>query len=107
MITAVIDESAAAGEVRMDADTLVVMHELRDFMFERVYLGEDNLVQKERAIGIIRRLVDHHLEHPDDVPQSYRDNAADPVTQVVDYVSGMTDRFALATHERLFGAAAL
>ena len=103
MITAVIDESAAAGEVRMDADTLGVMHELRDFMFERVYLGEENLIQKERAIGIIRRLVDHHLDHPDDVPRSYRDNAADRVTQVVDYVAGMTDRFALATHERLFG----
>ena len=106
MITAVIDESAEAGEVRMDADTLAVMHELRDFMFERVYLGEENLIQKERAIGIIRRLVDHHLENAADVPESYRDNAADPVTQVVDYVSGMTDRFALATHERLFGGGA-
>jgi dGTPase len=35
---------------------------------------------------------------------TYRDTEADPVTQVVDYVSGMTDRFALAMHDRLFDA---
>ena len=34
----------------------------------------------------------------------YRDTEADAVTQVVDYVSGMTDRFALAMHDRLFDA---
>ena len=53
---------------------------------------------------MIRRLVDHHLEHPEQIPQSYRDPDADVLTQVVDYVSGMTDRFALATHDRLFDA---
>ena len=60
--------------------------------------------QKHVAIGVIRRLVDHHLAHPGLIPASYRDTEADPVTQVVDYVSGMTDRFALAMHDRLFDA---
>ena len=39
MIDAVIEHSLRAGEVRMDAETLAVMNELRDFMFERVYLA--------------------------------------------------------------------
>ena len=47
---------------------------------------------------------DHHLAHPDLIPASYRDTEADEVTQVVDYVSGMTDRFALNMHDRLFDA---
>ena len=47
--------------------------------------------------------MDWHLDHPDQVPDSYRDPAADRVTQVADYVAGMTDRFAQRTHERLFG----
>jgi dGTPase len=80
------------------------MHELRAFMFERVYASETAAGQKHVAIDVIRRLVDHHLAHPELIPASYRDTSADPVTQVVDYVSGMTDRYALATHDRLFDA---
>jgi len=103
MINAVIDSSLEAGEVRMDDATLEVMHELRDFMFERVYLSEGQRRHSLAAIDVIRRLVDHHLRHPDLIPASYRDTGADEVTQVVDYVAGMTDRYALSVHERLFG----
>ena len=102
MISSVIEESARVGAIRMAADLLDVMHELREFMFERVYLAEENLVHKESCIGVLRRLVDHHLAHPEELPSSYRDNDAALITQVVDYVTGMTDRFALATHDRLF-----
>jgi dGTPase len=103
MISAVIDESLRSGEVRMDAPTLEVMHELRDFMFEHVYLSQSQQLHTRSAVAVIRRLVDYHLEHPDSIAGSYRDTDADPITQVVDYVAGMTDRYALQAHERLFG----
>jgi dGTPase len=102
MIEAVIDASVEAGEVRMDDETLAVMHDLRDFMFERVYQSPAQLREQRKAIEVIRRLVEHHLEHPDEMPASYREHEAPLVVQVVDYVAGMTDRFALATHDRLF-----
>ena len=106
MIEAVVDGSLApdntAGAVVMRPDALEAMHELRTFMFARVYESDTAAGQKHIAIDVIRRLVDHHLAHPELLPASYRDTAADPVTQVVDYVTGMTDRFALATHDRLF-----
>jgi dGTPase len=104
LITAVIDESLRSGEVRMDDETLGLMHELRDFMFERVYLRPEQAAQQQGAIDLLRRLMDHHLAHPDDVPASFRQTDADLVTQVGDYVSGMTDRFAEAAGVRLFGA---
>jgi dGTPase len=103
MINAVIDESMAAGELRMDEPTLEVMNGLRDYMFERVYLSDAQRRHSRAAVDLIRRLVDHHLEHPDQIPRSYRDTGADEVTQVVDYVAGMTDRFASLVHDRLFG----
>ena len=106
MIAAVVEGSLSAGNeaggVVMAPDALEAMHELRTFMFERVYESPTAVGQKGVAIDVIRRLVDHHLAHPELIPASYRDTAADPVTQVVDYVSGMTDRFALAMHDRLF-----
>ena len=106
MIGAVIEGSLAAGSgsVVMAADALEAMHELRAFMFERVYESPTAAGQKDVAIAVIRRLAEHHLAHPELIPASYRDADADPVTQVVDYVSGMTDRFALAMHDRFFDA---
>jgi dGTPase len=103
MIDAVIEGSLASGEVRMDEDVLADMNELRDFMFERVYLAPAQRAHQAAAIDVIRRLMDHHLSHAQDIPASYRDNDADRVTQATDYIAGMTDRFALRTHERLYG----
>jgi dGTPase len=106
MIEAVVDGSLSAvntaGGVVMAPDALEAMQELRVFMFERVYESDTAAGQKNVAIDVIRRLVDHHLAHPELIPASYRDTEADAVTQVVDYVTGMTDRFALAAHDRLF-----
>jgi dGTPase len=106
MIGAVVEGSLApgntAGAVVMAPDALEAFHELRAFMFERVYESETAAGQKHVAVDVIRRLVDHHLAHPELIPATYRDADADPVTQVVDHVSGMTDRFALALHDRLF-----
>jgi dGTPase len=103
MIDAVIDNSLAVGQVRMAAQTLEVMNDLRDFMFERVYFAPALVHEQRVAIGLIRDLVDHHLAHPDQIPASYREDDAPLVTQVADYVAGMTDRFALAVHERSTG----
>ena len=80
------------------------MNELRDFMFARVYLSAAQRERTAEAIDLLRRLMDWHLDHPDQLPDSYRDQPADRVTQVADYVAGMTDRFAQRTHVRLFGA---
>jgi dGTPase len=73
-------------------------------MFERVYMAPQQVEHQGGAIVIIRDLVDYHLRHPDRLPPSFRENDADLVTQVADYVAGMTDRFAEATHDRLFGS---
>jgi len=56
---------------------------LRAFMFERVYLGPQAEPEHVRAREVVRRIFDHLVER------------GDPVDEVVDYVAGMTDRFAL------------
>ncbi|MEO8251789.1 MAG: HD domain-containing protein [Chloroflexota bacterium] len=101
MIEAVLEDSLRVGEVRMDEETLAVMNDLREFMFERVYLAPSLLREQRAAISILRDLVDLHLEHPDEIPATYREVDAPLITQVADYVAGMTDRFALAVHDRL------
>ncbi|HWB88504.1 MAG TPA: HD domain-containing protein [Acidimicrobiia bacterium] len=102
MITAVIETSHRLGVVAMDDEHLDVMGELRDFMFERVYLSPESEVQKEKAVMVIQDLVGYYQGHPDEVPDTYTVPDADPLTRAVDYVAGMTDRYALRNHDRLF-----
>lgn len=103
MIESVVEESLDVGTVTMAADELEVMHELRDFMFERVYLRPEAADQRDHAIAVIRGLVDHYIAHPGTVPDTYRHPDSDPVTAAIDYVSGMTDRFAVREWEARSG----
>jgi dGTPase len=102
MIRAVVDESLQRGAIVMDEGSLEVMNELRDFMFRNVYLRAGTDSQRRRAMGIVRDLVHYFVNHADEIPDSYRHNEADTLTQVIDYVAGMTDRYAIGTHDDLY-----
>lgn len=101
MIDAVVSNSVKGDAVTMGGHDLAVMSEFRDFMFERVYFSDHHLEHKAEAITIIRDLVDLHHAKPDLMPVTYRDHGTDALRQAIDYVAGMTDRFATSTHARL------
>ncbi|MDH3743747.1 MAG: HD domain-containing protein [Acidobacteriota bacterium] len=102
MIHAVIDESLERGEVAMRPEILEAMHGFRDFMFRRVYLRPESRRQAEKAVRVLRDLVDHYLENPEHMPESYRRPGEPLVNQVLDVVAGMTDRYALRAHDQAF-----
>jgi len=102
MIVAVITASMERDEIAMDEHTLAAMLELRDFMFERVYLRADVEPQRRRAREIVRNLVEYYVAHPAEIPDTYRHDDAETLTQVVDFVAGMTDRYAISRHDELF-----
>jgi dGTPase len=102
MIHAVIDESLAAGAVTMRPKVLQTMHAYRDFMFREVYLRPEARRQAEQAVRILRDLVDYFLDHPDEMPESYRQREEELVSQVIDVVAGMTDRYAMRVHDQIF-----
>ncbi len=76
------------------------MLRLRKFMFDRVYLGPDARSEHERVIRTLSALVDHYLEHPEEIPTN-GDPASGELQPVVDYVAGMTDRFCIKTFRRI------
>ena len=102
MIRAVIDHTVATGSVGMDAATMTIMHELRQFMFDNVYLRPEAEEQKQRAITVISNLIDYFMHHPNEVPDGTTVEGSDPVAAAIDFVAGMTDRYAIQTHDRLF-----
>jgi dGTPase len=102
LVTSVIEASHQSGEVTMGADHIEVMAELREFMFQRVYLSPESESQKQKAVTVIQDLVTYFWEHPTEVPDSATVPDAPDLDRAVDYVAGMTDRFALHTHDRLY-----
>ena len=99
MIDAVAGHTRSSGEVSMQPDALEAMNEIRAFMFARVYLRPETARQREHVFGVVTSLVEHFAAHPEHVPPSYRQDDADDLTRAIDYVAGMTDRYALDVHD--------
>jgi len=84
-----VETSAREGDIRQTEEVGNAMLALRSFMFEQVYLAEGARVEHTRARATVRRIFEHLVER------------GDPVDDVIDYVAGMTDRFALSYAESL------
>jgi dGTPase len=84
-----VETSEAAGDIRQSEEVGEAMLSLRSFMFERVYLGPHVEAEHRRAREVVRRIFE------------YLTAEGEPVEDVVEYVAGMTDRFALTFAEQL------
>ena len=78
-----VESSEAAGEIVQSEAVGGAMLALRAFMFERVYLGPHARLEQERARTAVHRIFDHLVA------------GGDEPEQIVDFIAGMTDRFAL------------
>jgi dGTPase len=79
-----VESSAPADDIVQSEEIGGAMLSLRSFMFERVYLGPVTRPEHERAHDTIRRIVEHLRAQGEE-----RD-------EIVEFVAGMTDRFALS-----------
>jgi dGTPase len=84
-----VESSDAAGDIVQGDEVGAAMLSLRGFMFEHVYLGPEAKVEHERADETIARI----YRHLTGLGQASDD--------VVEFIAGMTDRFALSYAERL------
>jgi dGTPase len=82
---------------------------LQGYLSQRVYRHERVMKVMEGAEAIVRDLVEYYMRRPEDLPAAWRaagEKGEESVRAgvVTDYVAGMTDRYALAEHRRLFDA---
>jgi dGTPase len=102
LVNDIVEATAEGPEARMSEPVLAALDQLRQFMFDRVYLRSEAAAEQEKAVGVISALVKHYLEHPDEIPEEYARAPGELADRVADYIAGMTDRYALRTYERLF-----
>ena len=89
--------------VCMSNEVMAATNELRNFMFERVY-GWSNKVIQERAERMLTQMFEYFMNNVDKLPKQYLQLLEkDGKERVVcDYLSGMTDRYAVTVFESIF-----
>jgi dGTPase len=93
-----VEHSDRAGDIVQSEEVGGAMSRLRDFMFERVYLGQVARREQTRVARVINTVFDHFIENPGLIDDG---SDADPVTRVTDYLAGMTDRFCIKVFEQI------
>lgn len=93
--------TSSAPRLAMGSEVARVVNDLREFMFQNVYLPEGYSAEGKHAREIVEFLYDRFLRNPSEIPDHYfaRGESTDRVA--ADYIAGMTDQFALLTAEGL------
>ena len=97
LVTDIIASSAGRNEIVQSAACRDAMHELREFMFEYVYRNPVAKGEEGKAQDMLRRLFEYYRADPDKLPPEFQEIRMEesPERAVCDYISGMTDKFAV------------
>jgi len=98
---------APSGVVGFSAAIAEAERVVKGFLETRMYRHARVKRVMNDAAGVVRDLFARYSAHPDDLPAEWREGLADLdkpacARRIADFIAGMTDRYALAEHARLF-----
>ncbi|MCI8635284.1 MAG: deoxyguanosinetriphosphate triphosphohydrolase [Eubacterium sp.] len=105
LIHDIIINSMDRDDICMSKDVETAMYKLRRFMFESVYQNPIAKSEDEKAKGVLEQLYRHYMAHLELMPAAYLSmlDAGETKERVVcDYISGMTDQYAVAKFSEYF-----
>jgi len=104
MVFDIISQSLESPHLKMTDHIHTATLQLRDFLFERVYLDPLTLGEMEKASRILKELFAYFIHHLSEIPEEILrvNTGSDDKRAVCDFLAGMTDRYAMMTFERLF-----
>lgn len=91
-------------DIRMEDSLWQDTLELRGFLFKNVYYNPAAKGEESRAEAMLLTMYDYFQENPDEMPAEFRLTALEEgiPRAVADYISGMTDRYAISLYKDLF-----
>jgi len=104
-----VEHSERAGAIVQGQAAGEAMAQLREFMFEHVYLGPAVRAEHERIAGVVRRLFEHYVEHPQALPAGVLSSGEHSTSAVASALTGSlsssssssSDRAAVPSGEQL------
>jgi len=96
-----VETSDVAGDIAQGTEAGAAMDALRNFMFERVYLGAAARREHVKIERVVQTLFDYYADDPMRLPDGGGVPGADTAQRVTDYLAGMTDRYCIRAFEAL------
>ena len=102
LVTSIVENSGE--DIGMDAPAAAMFERLHAFMFEAVYRNPVAKSEESKVDGLIRRMFEYFVGHPERLPEEYRGicESEGAPRAVCDYIAGMTDNYALEVYHELF-----
>ena len=101
----IVTQSKGTNDVRMSEEVERAMRDLRSFMFDKVYSNPIAKGEEEKAVSLVKTLYEYYMNHTYELPKFFVELGlrGEPREQVVcDYISSMTDRFAISLYNELY-----
>ena len=105
-VHSIIENSRDKDEITMAPDIREGLWDLRSIMFRNVYKNPAAKKEEEKAQNMLTELYGWYYEHPEAMSEEYRNllefRGEDKNTVVCDYLSGMTDQYAMLKFREIF-----
>lgn len=105
MIHDLVENSLGQPVIRMSAERAEGLLELRRLMFANVYTNGQAKKEEDKAKYMLIQLYEYYIHHKDKLPEEYQKlicEGEEISRTVCDYISGMTDRYAIEMFRRLY-----
>ncbi|AFQ45792.1 deoxyguanosinetriphosphate triphosphohydrolase [Desulfosporosinus meridiei] len=103
MVVDMIEASNGQNQIKQSVEISAAMNEFRQFMFARVYTSLNLREEREKGQYIVQALYHYYSQNFSKLPQNFLVWAGgDKITAVVDYISGLTDNYAIDLFQSLF-----
>ncbi|MFW5979763.1 MAG: deoxyguanosinetriphosphate triphosphohydrolase [Halanaerobiales bacterium] len=104
MVRDVIKNSWQKGEIKRSKNVKKATNELRKYLFSKVYIGSRPKEEEEKGQRLLKYLYKYYLSHIEEIPHEFKlkDKKTNIKQLVIDYIAGMSDRYAISKGEELF-----
>lgn len=101
-------QNSQNGSIALSAPMQEAFDQFHDFMYEAVYLNQKAKGEEHKVINIIEGIWEYYIMHPEKLPGDYREIQETEGLEraVCDYISGMTDGYAMEIFSKIFIPAA-
>ena len=103
LATNIINNSRGRDAVIMSDEVLKAYHDLRQFLFDKVYIGSEAKQQESKAKHIVTQLYLYYIKNSHLLTSQPSRAYSDDIEQIVcDHIAGMTDRYAINLYCELY-----
>lgn len=105
-IETLVEDLVCASEGKDDilasASVWEALMDMRRFLFENLYQTGDAKSEEPKAERMVASLFGYYISHLSEVPDEFRGLGGEDYRVVADYISSMTDRYAIRLYQELF-----